>query len=318
MKDEKIMDEYARYRYVVENIKDVIWEVDTRAVFTFISPTIEKMVGYEAGEMIGRCILEFLTDDSRSLIQSELGNVSNQEITANRDRSYLYDVEFICKDGHVVWGEVSVKPVYKENELAGYIGVSRDISEKKMYEKKLQEMLESQRRSNRQLEDMVTFDMLTGAYSRRKFEYFITQEIEKAEKHGIPFSISIFDIDNFKQINDMNGHSKGDRVLQGISALIQHMLRKTDRLFRWGGDEFIVLFPEIDLESACKVAERIRETVQLHNFDIESGCATLSMGVGAYDMHETPEQFVARVDQVLLRAKSNGRNTVEPAERHGA
>lgn len=311
MDGKEIMDEYARYKYVVENIKEVVWEVDLHAVFTFISPTIKEMAGYEVEQMIGRCILEFLTDDSREFILNELKNASNKEVMRDKGRSYLYDVEFICKDGTIIWSEVSVKPVYKGSKLVCYVGTSRDISEKKMYEKKLREMLENQKRINEQLEHMATFDMLTGAYNRRKFEFFVTQEIEKAEKYGSPFSISVFDIDNFKQINDGNGHSKGDLVLRDITALIRHMLRETDKLFRWGGDEFIVLLPDTGLKNALKVANKIRETIQSYKFDIEGGNATVSMGVGVYDMNETPDQLVIRVDKAMLRAKNNGRNIVE-------
>ena len=87
--------------------------------------------------------------------------------------SSLYDVEFVCADGQTIWCEVCVKPIFRDNDLICYVGTTRDISEKKMSENKLREMLEGQKRINEQLEDMVSFDMLTGAYSRRKFEYYI-------------------------------------------------------------------------------------------------------------------------------------------------
>ncbi len=311
MDNTEFMDEYARYKYVVDNIKDVIWEVDTNAVFTFISPTIKGMAGYDAKEMIGRCMLDFFTEDSCQFMLSELNKPANEKATANSNSSYLYDVEFVCKDGHTIWCQVSVKPIFKDNNLICYIGTSRDISEKKMYENKLQEMLENQKQINEKLEDMVTFDILTGAYNRRKFDHFIDQEMEKAEKYGSPFSISMFDIDNFKQINDVNGHDKGDLVLQDITTLIKLTLRATDKLFRWGGDEFIVLFPDIDLKGAYKVTQRIRNTIQTYKFNIEGKSATISLGVGAFALHETSDQLITRVDKALLRAKANGKNTVE-------
>lgn len=305
------MDEYARYKNLIENIKDVIWEVDLHAVFTFISPSIKGMVGYEAGEMIGRSILEFLTPESRSFLSGQLSRPATDQAVLDQNRSLLYDVEFVCKDGQAIWCEVSVKPVYKGDTLSCYIGVSRDISDKKMYETKLKEMLEGQTHINEQLEDIVTYDLLTGAYNRRKFEYFMGQEIEKSEKYGSPFSITIFDIDNFKQINDINGHNKGDRVLQDITVLVKYTLRATDKLFRWGGDEFIALFPDVDLKNAHKVVNKIRETIQSYQFDVAGKNVTVSLGVGAYIPGETPEQYVARVDRALLRAKTSGKNIVE-------
>jgi diguanylate cyclase (GGDEF)-like protein/PAS domain S-box-containing protein len=303
----EIMDEYARYKYVVENIRDVIWEVDTRAVFTFISPSVKAMVGYTAEEMIGRCILDFLKEDSRDFLAAQL----SRHDAGNMDRTLIYDVEFVCKDGSVIWSAVSVKPIYEGDKLICYVGTSREISERKLFEKELQEMLESQKKVNAQLEDMATYDMLTGAYNRRKFEIFVSMEIEKAAKFGSPFSICIFDVDNFKQINDTSGHGRGDRVLQGIGALVKRTLRETDKLFRWGGDEFIVLLPDIGRDNALKVASKLRETIEAHPFDDGGGRVTVSMGVGAYALGETPEQFVIRIDKALLRAKSGGKNTVE-------
>ncbi len=311
MSNNQILDEYARYKYVMENIKDVIWEVDPTASFTFISPSIKWMVGYEADQMIGHCILEFLTADSRKYLSEQLNKPLDETAKNNINRSYLYDVEFICKDGSTIWCEVSVKPVYKDESLICYIGISRDCSEKKMYEKKLHEMIEGQKHINEKLEDMVTFDMLTGAYNRRKFEHFIGLEIEKAEYYGNPFSINIFDIDNFKQINDINGHNKGDLVLQDITAVIKRTIRATDKLFRWGGDEFIVLFPDVNLQNALKVSNKIRDAIGAYAFDIDGKRVSLSMGIGEYTPNENPDQFVKRVDEALLRAKSNGKNTIE-------
>lgn len=311
MKNEEILDESTRLKYILENMKDVIWEVDANAVFTYISPTIKRMVGYEAKEMIGQCILDFLTVDSRNYLVGLLNDTENKAGNADIYHSTLYDVEFVCKDGNTIWCEVNVKPIYKDNTLICYIGISRDISEKKVYEKKLQEMLEMQKQINSQLENFAAYDLLTGAYNRRKFENFLKQEIEKTSKDEGQFSIGMFDIDNFKRINDMNGHNKGDRVLQDITALIKKMLRPTDKLFRWGGDEFIILFPDAKLNEALTSTNLMREAISCNEFDIEGKTVSVSFGVGAYERYETSDHFVNRVDKALLRAKQNGKNVIE-------
>ncbi|MEA4813544.1 MAG: sensor domain-containing diguanylate cyclase [Oscillospiraceae bacterium] len=303
-----ILDEYSRYKYVVENIKDVIWELDTNMIFTFISPTVKGMTGYNDCEIIGRCMLDFLTDKSKKLIMDQ---VKKRRDIGSKGDSPLYDVKFVCKDGHKIWCEVCVKPIFKDETLICYIGTSRDISEKKMYEQKLKEMITQQKRTNKQLENLATFDMLTGTYNRRKFEYFVNCEVEKVERYGTTFSISMFDIDNFKQINDVNGHDKGDIVLHDIASLIKRTIRATDLLFRWGGDEFIVLFPDLSLENALVVANKIRETVYSYKFGIEVEAVTISLGIGTYNLGENMDQFVSRVDKALLRAKKNGKNTIE-------
>jgi diguanylate cyclase (GGDEF)-like protein len=171
-------------------------------------------------------------------------------------------------------------------------------------------MLEGQKRISEQFEDMATFDALTGAYNRRKFKYFIEREIEKAEKYGNPFSINMLDIDNFKQVNDVGGHNKGDHVLKDVVSLIKNTLRATDRLFRWGGDEFIILLPDLNMDNALKVADRLRERIESNILDSEGKGITVSLGIGTFEANETTDQFVARVDKALLRAKSSGKNIV--------
>jgi two-component system cell cycle response regulator len=121
----------------------------------------------------------------------------------------------------------------------------------------------------------------------------------------------MFDIDDFKKINDCFGHKTGDRILKDLTSLIKYLLRSTDKLFRWGGDEFIILLPESTLKNAVKVADKIREAVQLFDFGIKNRKVTISVGIGAYALNENLEQFVARVDHALLKAKFNGKNKVE-------
>lgn len=306
-------NEYARYKFVIENIKDVIWEMDANLVFTFVSPTSKAMAGYEAEEMLGRCILDFLTATSKARVHELWKQNLSKRVEGTYRNTILYDVKMICKNGQAIWCEVCINPVFNGKEFTGYIGTTRDISEKKIYENKLKRYLKELKNKNKQLEDLATLDMLTGAYNRRKFEYSLGLEIDKKEKYDSPFSIIMFDIDNFKGINDDNGHENGDRVLQDITALIKNTLRATDKLFRWGGDEFIILLPELSLINAVRVADRVRQTIELWDFEINNKEVTVSLGVGTYTINETSDQFVTRVDNALLKAKFNGRNKVEVA-----
>ncbi|MGI6066997.1 MAG: sensor domain-containing diguanylate cyclase, partial [Bacillota bacterium] len=184
--------EYARYKYVIENIKDVIWELDTELVFTFVSSTAKGMTGYKPEEMIGRCMLDFLIPESKANICKLCVENINEKVDDSFKTATLYDLGFICKDGSIIWCEVSAKPVFESKNFIGYIGTTRDISEKKAYEDKLKCYIEELKCKNEQLEKLVTLDMLTGAYNRRKFEYFVGLEIEKKKKYGSPFSIIMF------------------------------------------------------------------------------------------------------------------------------
>jgi len=304
------LEEYARYKYVIENIKDVIWEVDKNLVFTFISTTIKGITGYATEEMIGRCILEFLAPKSKMHIQEQLETKALVKIVEKFGSAILYDVEFICKDGKTIWCEVCVKPVNRDSGSISYIGMTRDVSEKKLYENKLKAYLDELKYKNKQLEELLTLDMLTGAYNRRKFEYFVGLEIEERETYFSPFSIIMFDIDNFKEINDYFGHKKGDIILQNVTALVKNTLRENDKLFRWGGDEFIILLPRFSINNALVFAKKLKDAIELFDFDIEDKKVTISSGAGEYILPETQDQFVNRVDNALLKAKSKGKNNV--------
>lgn len=306
-----MLAEYARYKYVIENIKDVIWEIDSNFVFTFVSPALKEMVGYEAEEMTGKSVFDFLTPESKAYMLEHWKQKGPGRLNGSLRETALYDIQMICKNGERLWCQLCIKPVFNGNDFRGYIGTTRDISEKKNTENQMKIYLETLQYKNEQLEDLAALDMLTGAYNRRKFEYFVSLEIEKKVKYGTSFSIIMFDLDNFKSINDTFGHKKGDNILQDITVLIKKTLRATDKLFRWGGDEFIIFLPDQTLKNALKVADKIRRAIRLYDFETGDKEVSVSLGVGEYNLNETQDQFVTRVDNALLKAKSNGRNKVE-------
>jgi diguanylate cyclase (GGDEF)-like protein len=121
----------------------------------------------------------------------------------------------------------------------------------------------------------------------------------------------MFDIDNFKQINDLYGHNKGDQILLEISTIVKHILNDSDKLFRWGVDEFIILLPGKNSKDAYKFAEKVRESIESSDFEIQNIKATVSLGVDEYKIGDSIDQFVSHVDNALLKAKSNGRNRAE-------
>lgn len=304
-------EEYNRYKHAIENIHDIVWELDMTLTFVFVSPNSKELSGYEADEMIGRNILDFLCKESKEYIRDSFKEHIEERISGKLKRPFLYDVQFMNKDGTYRWLEVSAKPLYKEEQFVGYIGTSRDISDKKAHEKEMKKYIEELEHTNRKLDKLATFDMLTGVYNRRKFEQDVTLAADKNEKYGSPFSIIMFDMDGFKQINDQYGHKMGDVILQEITAVVKRVLRETDRLFRWGGDEFIILLQETSIKNAFKVAEKVRKTIEAYEFEAENDHLTISLGVGEYLQGDSIDQFLSYVDNALLKAKANGKNRVE-------
>ncbi len=307
----EIFEEYDRYKYALENIHDIIWELDKDLIFIFISPNSKALSGYEPCEMLGRCMLDFLSEESREYIINQSRETFHDRESGSLTKPILYDVQFVGKDGEKTWYEVSSKPIFKEGKLGGFIGTTRDISEKKAHENEVKKYIEELEHTNRKLDELTSFDMLTGAYSRRKFEQEAIIFADKKVREGAPFAVIMFDIDYFKLINDRYGHKTGDRILREVTEIVKGMLRDTDRLFRWGGDEFVVLLQDTATEDAHFVAERIRQIIENHQFTLEEGNITISLGVGEFLDGDSLDPFISYVDNALLLAKLNGKNRIE-------
>jgi len=128
-------------------------------------------------------------------------------------------------------------------------------------------------------------------------------------RYGGALSVIMFDIDHFKLVNDTFGHDVGDRVLVNIAHLVENMIRDIDSFARWGGEEFIILTPNNDIDGATLLAERIRRTIELNDFTPVK-TLTSSFGVIQYNKNEEKTSFFKRVDEALYAAKYQGRNRV--------
>ncbi|WP_187170473.1 sensor domain-containing diguanylate cyclase [Salidesulfovibrio onnuriiensis] len=165
------------------------------------------------------------------------------------------------------------------------------------------------RRQTRKLRELATHDALTGIYNRRAIERILIEETHRARRHGSPFAVLMFDIDHFKRVNDTFGHNAGDEVLRKVSETVTSLVRTTDRFGRWGGEEFLLLATDTDIEAAAVLAERIREAVAETRFTTAEP-VTISLGVARYQPDETYENLVQRADTALYKAKDSGRDRV--------
>ena len=168
----------------------------------------------------------------------------------------------------------------------------------------------------RELEEALRYeahhDTLTGLYNRRTILETLDREMGRAHRYGGSVALMMFDLDHFKVINDRFGHEAGDRVLREIARQTQQELRSADLLGRWGGEEFIAVLPETELEAAGSLAERIRQAVAEVAFDAV-GEVNVSLGVTAVEPRESRDELLKRLDNALYRAKTQGRNRVERA-----
>lgn len=182
---------------------------------------------------------------------------------------------------------------------------------------KLKRLQDELRDKNEALAQLSTTDGLTGVRSRRYVDEILSIEFLRARRYGQPLALAMADLDHFKRVNDCFGHTAGDAVLRGVGDLLRGRLRASDVAGRYGGEEFIVILPQNDVEGATVFAERWREDVEVARFtssDGENIPVTLSVGVASYDPAlETPESLVRKADQALYAAKAAGRNRVVAA-----
>lgn len=156
-------------------------------------------------------------------------------------------------------------------------------------------------------------DSLTRAFNRRQMETLVHDEVERAQRYHQPMSLIILDIDHFKAVNDNYGHSVGDKVLQQVSAILAHSLRQSDSLGRWGGEEFLILLPQIHADAAASVAEKVRLAVYTTDFGLHEP-VTISLGIAELRAGESAGEWITRADKALYRAKDRGRNRLVVAD----
>lgn len=171
-------------------------------------------------------------------------------------------------------------------------------------------LLQELKEKNVALEEMVKVDGLTNLYNHKYVVERLDEEIKRAQRYNKKLSIIMFDIDKFKLINDNYGHQFGDAVLIKMSNELKATIRGTDIAGRYGGEEFIVILPEIDLKNAVKLAERLRIRISNIKFKEENFRVTISGGVAELEK-ENVFELIGKSDALLYKAKANGRNRIE-------
>ncbi|MDZ7819720.1 MAG: diguanylate cyclase [Aliarcobacter sp.] len=160
------------------------------------------------------------------------------------------------------------------------------------------------------LEYQASHDKLTGLFNRNKFDEFYIKEVKRSRRYNTDLSIIIFDVDNFKTINDTHGHQSGDIVLKEISQIISLHIREQDVAVRWGGEEFLILLPHTNLDGATTVAKKIRINIEENEFTELKLKLTASFGVSELNTDDNDESLILRADKFLYEAKNSGKNRV--------
>ena len=300
--------DHAVYKTLLESTKAIPWKIDWKTMtFAYIGPQIEPLLGWTQQSWISaNDWAERIHEEDRERVvnfciaQSQCGidhEADYRALTKNGDYVWIRDVVHVMRDAN--------------GETEALVGFMFDISERKKTEEQLLAL-------QRQLEEYSYKDGLTGINNRRMFDSIMDIEWGNAQRTRRPLSLILLDIDYFKQFNDHYGHIRGDDCLKRIGQALQGAAaRPRDCVARFGGEEFVLVLPETDGESAQKIAKHCRKLVRKEQISHEQSnvaqLVTVSLGVGTIipQAHDTPLAFIEAVDRLLYQAKQQGRDRLQ-------
>lgn len=234
--------------------------------------------------------------------EEEFGLITKEQI--NKQESWIKYI----KDLHEIDRIVKIKGASLEEKI---FAINVDYYENKddYYVFSLTDITKLKEKSNL-LEYQASHDKLTGLFNRNRFDELYEKEIKRARRYNNDLSLILFDIDNFKMINDSYGHQTGDEVLKEIAKIILGNVREQDINVRWGGEEFLILLPQTNLLGAFTVANKIRTSIETNIFTTNSLNITASFGVTQLLENDDESSFITRSDKFLYEAKKTGKNKV--------
>lgn len=224
------------YKKIIENMIDVIIWLDIKGEVVFVTPSMEKEMGYAFESVCGKPLMNFVYEGDLEIVRNKL-----EEAYSKRELGRL-ELRAVKESGAILWVEIIYRPFFDENdEFQGFIINARDINERKENEKLIRHLS--------------FHDKLTGLYNRAFFE----EELERLDtKRQLPLSIIMGDVNALKLTNDAFGHAEGDALLIRAAQVLKKACRQEDMLARWGGDEFVILLPNTSEDDAKEVIRRIK------------------------------------------------------------
>ena len=291
---------------LIEVIPDAAMVVNRNSEFVLVNRMLVDMFGYEKKrELIGQNLNILLPEAIRNVHQSHV----NSFFARGENRPMGKGFKFVGqrKDGGTIYVEIMLSHVqFDDGPYA--IAFVRDTTSLKLTEDKIRRELEHER-------TLALTDHLTGLANRRAFVEELETDIQELREHGWQFAVCFIDLDDFKRINDTQGHEVGDQVLQHVASVIKNGCRGSDLVVRVGGDEFATIHPGATLDDALHVLERVRERL-MHELAGHDWPVTLSMGVchcGDVQAEYSVAGILRAADAAMYEAKQQGKNQIKIA-----
>jgi two-component system cell cycle response regulator len=314
-----------RFAQLFEGLPVACYSCDAEGRIYEWNQAAYELFGFQPHEAIARYIWELFPEECPDNRQSAIAGKQEmiQQVIAGQELMGI-EATMRAKDGTPLCVLMNVIPLRTTSEtITGLICANVDITRRKMLENELAHKYEVEKDLNRQLQqkraelisanerlaEMVTTDGLTGLKNHRYFREMLEKTFMRSVREGLPVSIVMLDVDNFKHYNDTFGHPAGDEVLRTVAALLKRSTRRHDLVARYGGEEFVLLMPNTGEREARKVAERVRKAIENHPWKLRP--VTASLGIATLDYRSsTPSQLVDQADKALYASKNSGRNRV--------
>lgn len=314
----------ADYTIITTDLDGVIRSVNSDAV---------DRLGYRAEELIGRHTPSLIHDEDEviaraAVLSAELKNEIEPgfDVFVAKARLGMVDENewsYIRKDGSRFTVLLSVTALKDDDgNIEGFLGIGRDITQQKQMEYRIEQQQYELQLANRELleandrlRQIVQLDPLTELLNRRGLYARLELDLERIKRHHEPLSLMLLDIDHFKQYNDTHGHLDGDKLLKELSDLLTSQARVTDSVARFGGEEFLLILPQTDEQTALRIAERYRRMIEGTKFVNQSISASFGIStVSSIDQATTTvglfDLMMEQADKAVYTSKANGRNRV--------
>jgi diguanylate cyclase (GGDEF)-like protein/PAS domain S-box-containing protein len=272
---------------------NAVVSVDGAGRITHFNRAAERIFGYARADVVGDRLLVLIAERCQEPYRQQVDFLFSSEEAENAGRT----IELVGrrKDGSEFPLEMCLV-TWRSSERALFTAVVRDITDRKYVEGEREELL-------RRVEAMARTDELTGLANRRAWDEELRRELARAGRADYPVCVVMLDLDNFKELNDAHGHQAGDALLREVGTAWRMVVRVTDFIARYGGDEFALLLADCPREAADQLVDRLQAALPEGH-----GC---SAGLAYWDGTQTAEDLIARADAALYESKRAGRNSTQ-------
>jgi diguanylate cyclase (GGDEF)-like protein/PAS domain S-box-containing protein len=273
---------------VINTSDDLIYYKDQNLKYIGCNDAFKNFVKKSEKEIIGK--------NDFDIFESKFAQVFREnDLKVLKLRKLIIEEEWLESEGKMLLFQSKKRPLKCMGTHIGLLGVSRDITS--LYE------------IQKKLEEQATIDELTKVYNRKSFNERLKEKVEMFKRYESYFCIALFDIDDFKYVNDNFGHDVGDKVLIKVCEIAKKHIRNTDLLFRVGGEEFIILYPKTLMDEAYLSIKKIKDLIKYSNI-IENHPITISIGLTQIKQTDDEESIFKRIDDLMYQSKRTGKDKI--------